>query len=64
MVTSNKILRLIAFLLLLIQNAWAACLNGHPSVAKEYIQSRAVFIGEVLSEKPEGPSDGFLDGRH
>ena len=64
MLTSNTILRLIAFLILLVQNAWAACLNGHPSVAKEQIQSRNVFIGEVLSEKPEGPSDGYLDGNH
>lgn len=62
MVTSIKSSGAIAFFLLLIQNAWAVCLNGHPSVAKEYKQSRAVFVGEVLSEKPEAPADGFLDG--
>lgn len=62
MVTSIKSSCAIALSFLLIQNAWAVCLNGHPSVAKEYKQSFAVFVGEVSSERSEAPSNGFLDG--
>jgi hypothetical protein len=60
MATSTKILS-IAFFVLVVQNAWAVCLNGHPSVEKEFEQRRTVFIGKVVSEKLEVPSDVFLD---
>ena len=41
----------------------SACLEGHPSVQKEYLNSWAVFVGRVISvhNTPETPPD-WLDG--
>ncbi len=52
----------LTLIMLLTENAMGACLNGHPSVAQEYRNSYAVFIGEVISENPEATSRGFFDG--
>jgi hypothetical protein len=44
--------------------ASAACLNGYPSVPKEYANSKLVFIGKAVKKRTISESaDGyFLDG--
>jgi hypothetical protein len=42
-----------------------ACVNGYPSVAREYGESAFVFVGTVIAERQEPAEDdpqGFFDG--
>ncbi len=53
-----------AILLLCSVAASAACLNGYPSVPKEYANSKLVFIGKAVKKRitPESADGYFLDG--
>lgn len=42
-----------------------ACLNGYPTVAREYRESTFVFVGTVIAERQQPAEQdrrGFLDG--
>jgi hypothetical protein len=38
------------------------CLNGHPSVPDEYVQSYAVLIGQVIGHRAVPEADGYYEG--
>ena len=40
----------------------AVCLNGHPSVPDEYVQSDAVLIGQVIGYRAVPEADGYYEG--
>ncbi len=44
--------------------AQAVCVNGHPSIASEFQQSKAVVVATVIGSKhvPETQEGDFLDG--
>jgi hypothetical protein len=49
-------------LLLFPPLAGAACLNGHPTVQKEYASSKLVFTGKVIQDhKTPGQAGGTFD---
>ncbi|HTX75580.1 MAG TPA: hypothetical protein VMD29_05180 [Terracidiphilus sp.] len=57
-------MRTLAALILCSSTAYAACVNGYPTIREEYNSSALVFVGDVVAHRST-PSTGdgyFLDG--
>lgn len=52
------------FFLLFANAAFAACLQGHPSIQQEYAKSFAVLIGTVISVEAVPESAEYFDGHN